>query len=173
MARDADPASSTRRIVTRAALLLVPLVAGAIAAPRLLGHLGAGGAGRAPAESAFRPPTEDEIETSAEADRRLAEAERGWRKSTVIVPEDARPDASGETVRRFQGFGISVESAPEGARVLVNGADKGETPLVASVECTPGDPVRIELQKPPLSPQQRVTTCRADALVELSVKLAR
>jgi hypothetical protein len=171
MARDSDPGPSTRRIVIRAAVLVAPLVASAMAAPGVLGYFRARNEAHARTEAGFRPPTDEEIEAAAKAARNLAKAERGWQRITVITPQDGRSDASGETVRRFQGFGVAVESAPEGARVLVNGADKGETPLVASVACAPGDAVEIEVKKPPLPAQRRVTVCRADALVELSIDL--
>ena len=171
MARDTAPAASARRIIARALLLLIPIVVAAVAAPRLLGQVHPGRA-RAP-EPRFRPPTDDEIEAAGRAERRLAEAQRGWERTSVIAPQDGRRDGRGEVVRWFQGFGVSVESTPGAARVLVDGRDVGQSPLVASVQCEPGDAVQIEVRKPPLPAQRRVTTCRRDALVELSFHLSR
>jgi len=162
--------ASTRRVVVRAALLLAPVLALSLAAPRLLERLGPSRGGQASAPVA-RPPTEEEIRASQRADERLAEAEEGWRRSTPIDPAEAAPDASGERVRWFPGFGVSVESNPGGASVLVNGRDLGRTPLTASVKCTPGEAVEVEVRRDGHRPHRQTTRCREDQLVELSVEL--
>ncbi len=162
--------SSTRRIVYRAVLLLLPVVALAAATPWVLARLRPG-AGRAAAEARReRPPTDEEIRAARRADDRLARAEEAWEGSTAIAPSDSVANASGERVRWFQGFGLSIESDPPGARVLVNGQDEGETPLTTSVDCTPGDVVRVEVRSPARG-QGRTTPCRADQLVEMSFRL--
>jgi hypothetical protein len=170
MALDREPSASTRRILIRATLLLVPLLAAAAGAPFVLRQL------RSPVEPPRRerPPTEEEIAASASADRELARTERRtWERATYLAPAAARRDDSGEVTSRFEGFGISVETEPAGARVVVDGADLGETPLVASVHCTPGEVVRVRLERPPLRGQERATTCRENTLVELAAKLSR
>ncbi len=194
MTLDRDPAAASRRFVLRAALLVAPLVLGAIGAPFLVRHLRAGapaapllirqlrGGAPAPAPAADeprepprdRPPTSEEIAEAARAQRELGRtAERTWGKAVHLAPQDARLDASGEATSRFEGFGVSVESEPAGAHVFVDGQDLGETPLVASVSCEPGARVVVRVVKPPLAPAERITTCRRDTLVALSAKLRR
>lgn len=164
-----DPQASARRIAVRAALLLAPLVLLALATPWLLRSL-------RPAEPPPPPPrekapTEEQLSEARRAERRLADARKGWEGSTVIAGKDAVQDASGERVRWFQGFGVSVESRPSGARVRVDGEELGETPLTASIACEPGAPVVVELRKGPGAPVHRTTRCRKDQLVELTVDL--
>jgi hypothetical protein len=171
MPLDHEPSSSARRIIIRAALLLVPLLAAAVGAPYVLRQLHGGPPAQGPRE---RPPTDEEIAARAKAEKKLAGAEQAvWDGASHIAPQEARVDASGERINRFQGFGVSVESEPAGARVIVNGEDLGETPLVASVRCDPGAKVQLRVEKPPLAPATRTTTCRADTLVELAFKLRR
>lgn len=171
MALDRDSSASTRRIIIRAALLMLPLLAAAAGAPFFLRHLRGAPVEAPPRE---RPPTAEELAASAKAERELARTERRtWEGATYLAPADARREDSGEVTSRFHGFGISVETEPAGARVLLHGEDLGETPLIASVDCTPGEVVRVRLERPPLRPQERSTTCRENTLVELSAKLSR
>ena len=142
MARD-GPAPSTRWTTTHTVLRAIPVVALAFAVPRLLDHLGVRDVDFAPSGL-----------------------------GVGVAVDDARHRAAGETLRSFRGFAVSVASAPPGARVLVDGRDMGEAPLVAPVRCAPGDPVHVEVRKPAFGAEHRVTTCRADTLVELSVELA-
>jgi len=160
--------SSARRIVVRAALLLLALLAVAGAAPWAIDKLRWRSAAPVPGD---RPPTEEELRASSEADARLADVEHAWQGSTSISATDASLDASGERVRWFQGFGVSVESVPAGATVVVNGEERGETPITTSVECKPGEPVRVEIRKQGLRAVRRSTRCRQDQLVELAVQL--
>lgn len=164
-----DPQAATRRIVVRAALLLAPLLGLALATPWLLRSLRP--AEPPPPPSRERPPTEEQLSEARRAERRLAEARKGWEGSTAIAGEDAVPDGSGERVRWFQGFGLSVETRPSGARVLVGGRELGQTPLTASVACKPGEPVVVELRRGAGPPVRRTTRCRRDQLVELTVDL--
>lgn len=106
------------------------------------------------------------------AEQRLARLEQEHLShSTVIAPDEAQRTATGEHVRRFLGFGLSVESRPSHATVLVNGREVGETPLVTSVDCAPGAKVSVEVRKGLLAPQRRQTRCRENELVELRVEL--
>ena len=196
MTVDRDPAAASRRFIFRAALLVAPLVLGAIGAPYLLRQHGAGApAAKAPHKSALesqlesqlgspvesprepprdRPPTSEEIAAAEHAHRELGKtAERTWGRAVHLSPQDARLDAAGEVTSRFEGFGVSVETEPAGAHVFVDGQDLGETPLVASVSCELGARVVVRLVKPPLAPAERATTCRRDTLVALSAKLRR
>ena len=162
--------SSTRRIVGRALGLVLPLCALAAATPWLWREWH--GRTVSTAGRGDRAPTEEEIQTSRRADDRLAEVERkAWGETTTIVPGEVQRDDSGERVRWFAGFGLSVESKPSGARVLVNGEEMGTTPLTTSVNCGVGEEVRVEIHKDGFRPTSRVTHCRADQLVELAVDL--
>jgi hypothetical protein len=76
-------------------------------------------------------------------------------------------------VAPFEGFGLSVESRPAGARVLVDGRDAGETPIVTTVDCAPGQPVEVRVERRGFRSARREVRCRADALLELSFPLAR
>jgi len=164
-----DPSARIRRFALLALAALAVASAGAWALSAWWGR------GRPPAErTGFEPPSQAELDAAARAERDLARVEtRGLERSSVLAPEEARADGSGERVRRFQGFGVSVESVPAGARVVVNGADLGETPLVAGVSCAPGERVEVRVAKPGWREARHPTTCRADALVELHVELVR
>jgi hypothetical protein len=159
-----EPRTSSGRVAVWVALALLVVAVVGISWPALvprLRRLAEAPAAAPPAATPARGP----------APQKLAEAERKWGESTAIVPSESVPDASGERVRWFQGFGLSVESRPAGASVLVNGRDLGRTPLVTSVECDPGDPVRVELRKPPRHAALRTLRCRKDQLVELTFDL--
>lgn len=169
---DREQTASLRRIVLRAVLPCAALVALAVATPRALSWYRhrAEAPPAAPAVGFDRPPTHEELAAARDAERELARARQAF-GTNAIVPADAQPDAAGEKVRWFQGFGLSVQSAPPGAQVVVDGQDKGQTPLVTSVECTVGEPVAVEVRKPGRKPQRRTTVCRKDQLVELEIQL--
>jgi hypothetical protein len=165
-----DPSSTrTRRFVLLALGALAVVAGGAWALSSVLGR----GQPVATARTGFEPPSQAEIDAAAGAERGLARTEtRALENATVIAPEEPSLDpASGERVRRFDGFGLSVDSTPPGARVLVNGRELGETPLVASVACKPGDPIEVRVVAPGRREARRKTSCRADRLVELAFEL--
>jgi hypothetical protein len=142
-------------------------------APGSAGPSGRSGGGISLPATAPEAPTSAQIEAAREADLAAARAQKGWQAVETMAPRQARRDASGELVAPFQGFGLSVESVPPGATVRVGGRDVGETPLVTSVDCRPGDPVEVRVEKRPLRSQVRTVRCRADALLTLQVALAR
>lgn len=187
-----DPAGAARRLVWRAALLVLPMVALAFAAPRVLRLLrpdavrqaeplaalrqGAAGLPAAPNEEAPPPkppeaPTPDQIEAAREAQVALGRAQEGWEKVTVIMPRAAGTGADGLETLPFDGFALSVDSAPSGAEVRVDGRPLGETPLLASVKCAPGSDLKVRVEKPPLAPRERSVRCAENALVRLAVRL--
>lgn len=169
---DREQHSSVRRIGLRAAFLVLPLVGIALVAPRAVTWLRQRGDAGPPAGGGFgRPATAEELAAAEKAERRLARVEKAWGGRETIVPGEAVPDASGERVRWFQGFGISVESRPSGAEVRVNGGVVGQTPLTSSIDCLPGEPVEVEVRKAPAPAQRRTVACRKDQLVELVVEL--
>jgi hypothetical protein len=129
-----------------------------------------GAAGRA-APPPGAGPTPEQIAKAAEAQEALRRAEKGWESVTLIAPRAAKRGEDGLETLPFQGFGVSVESVPEGARVIVGGEELGETPLVAGVRCAPGTEVTVRIEKAPRPAQERVLRCRPDTLVKLAVRL--
>jgi hypothetical protein len=118
-------------------------------------------------------PTPGQIEGAREARVALGKAERGWEKVTVIAPRALSPGADGTTTVPFDGFAVSVESEPAGARVALDGRPLGETPVMASVQCVPGASLEVVVEKETLPPQRVPVRCRADTLVKLSLRLAK
>jgi len=189
-----DDTPSAGRFTRWAVLLVLPLILAAIAIPRVLERLrttrqavpaalasaARSGAGAAEPAAAPEPPRHPEAPSTGEIEAaRAAEVEatrlkqRHLAASTTITPREAVVTADGEKVAPFQGFGLSVDSSPPGARVLVGGKEVGETPIVTSVDCAPGDAVEVGVEKRGLRPVRRTVRCRADALLELRFTLAR
>jgi len=143
---------SPRRVVLLAAALLALAVALALAGRSLL---------RSP-ESVARAANEDLARIEA----------KGWSRAEILSPNRERLDPeTGEVTAPFQGFGISVDSTPAGARVLVDGGEMGDTPLVASMDCEPGREVEVRVEKAGYRAQRRAVRCRADTLVRFGVRL--
>lgn len=86
------------------------------------------------------------------------------------IETEAEP-GSGEQVAPFSGFAVSVETEPEDALVTIAGVERGESPVLAGVECKPGTKVPIRVEKPGFRPARATTVCRVDALVKLTVRL--
>ncbi len=118
-------------------------------------------------------PTTAQIEAARAAQEALIEAQKGWRTVETMAPREARPDASGDLVAPFEGFGLSVESTPPGATVLVGGRDVGETPLVTTVDCRPGAEVDLRVARKGWRSQARLVRCREDALVTVRFALVK
>jgi len=158
-----------------AAFLVLPLVLGAFFLPGLVRSLRGASATGEP-QAAARPPetpTPDQIEAAREAEEAYAKAKVGWTKSQTFAPREPERDASGSMVSPFQGFGVAVESTPPGAQVAVNGQALGQTPLVASVPCRPGQALDLSLTLPGHQVHRRGLRCRADTLQHLTVELKR
>jgi hypothetical protein len=79
----------------------------------------------------------------------------------------------GEETAPFSGFAISVETEPPGAIVTIAGVPRGEAPVLANVECTPGARLAVAAEKEGFRPARAETSCRADTLVKLTVRLER
>ena len=119
-------------------------------------------------------PTVDQIEASRSAELEAGRIQRrNLEGATSYTPRSSTLGADGERTAPFHGFGLSIESSPPGALVRVDGAEVGETPLVASVACQPGKELMVVLERPGLRPARRQVRCRADALLELSFTLTR
>ncbi|HEX9052300.1 MAG TPA: PEGA domain-containing protein [Anaeromyxobacter sp.] len=105
---------------------------------------------------------------------RSLEAGEDAARGRVLDPIRPRADArTGEQVAPFSGFAVSVETEPAGALVSVGGVPRGEAPVLAGLDCAPGDRVEISAQKAGYAVARTGTTCRRDALVKLTVRLAR
>ncbi|HEY6101559.1 MAG TPA: PEGA domain-containing protein [Anaeromyxobacter sp.] len=86
--------------------------------------------------------------------------------------ETAAEPATGEQIAPFSGFAVSVETEPEDALVTIAGVERGESPVLAGVECKPGTKVPVRVEKSGFRPARATTTCRADTLVKLTLRLA-
>jgi hypothetical protein len=92
----------------------------------------------------------------------------------LLEPIQPRADAqTGEQVAPFSGFAVSVDTVPGGALVSVGGVPRGEAPVLAGLECSPGDQVEITAEKSGFAVARTTTLCRADTLVKLTVRLRR
>ncbi|MFO0582689.1 MAG: PEGA domain-containing protein [Anaeromyxobacter sp.] len=171
-----------RRFALWAASLALPLVAGAFLVPRLLRPPAVPAGALAPADPAAAqgpaaaPPRHPEQPTSEELEKarwaataHAALEQRNLEKAEVFAPRD---DA-GDAWRPFDGFGLSIDSAPEGARVTVNGQDLGEAPVLTSFPCEPGADVVVRAVAKGYRPFERKIACRKDAILAFTAKLAR
>ncbi len=92
----------------------------------------------------------------------------------VLRPLNTAADpATGERTAPFDGFAVSVDTQPPGALVLVGGVPRGEAPVLAGVDCDPGEDVEIKAEKAGFRPARARTLCRSDTLVKLVVRLRR
>jgi hypothetical protein len=104
----------------------------------------------------------------------LESIEAAGDRGRVLEPIRPRADAqTGEQVAPFSGFAVSVDTEPASALVSVGGVPRGEAPVLAGLDCAPGSAVEISAQKAGYAVARTSTTCRRDALVKLTVRLAR
>lgn len=97
----------------------------------------------------------------------LTKEERaGWANARTLSPSDD-PGPQGEQVVPFEGFAIAADSEPPGAEVSADGRALGQTPLVAGVECVPGQPLVVRFRFTGKAVRERTIACRADGLVKL------
>jgi hypothetical protein len=89
----------------------------------------------------------------------------------LLAPLAVRAEGD-ELTAEFSGFAVSVDTEPPGAVVTIAGARRGEAPVLAGVECAPGAAVDVVAELPGRKPARRATTCRADTLVKLTLRLA-
>ena len=80
---------------------------------------------------------------------------------------------TGEQVAPFSGFAVSVDTDPAGALVSVDGVPRGEAPVIAGVDCSPGDRVELAAERAGFPVTRTWTTCRRDTLVKVTVRLRR
>lgn len=104
--------------------------------------------------------------TSGEAPARRGEA--------ALTPLEARLDpATGEEVAPFSGFALSVETEPAGALVTVDGTPRGEAPVLAGLDCTPGHRIEVRAERRGQRAARATVLCRRDALVKLTLHLGK
>jgi len=105
----------------------------------------------------------------------LADLEReeraSWANAQILAPADDRTPPDGEQVLPFERFGISADSEPAGAEVLVGDRLLGQTPLMVAVECAPGERLAVRFRLPGRPARELSTSCRSDGLVKLRAKL--
>jgi hypothetical protein len=91
----------------------------------------------------------------------------------ALPPLEAEHDQrTGEDVAPFSGFAVSVETVPPGALVVVDGVARGEAPVLAGLDCSPGREIEIRAEAAGRRAAARVA-CRTDALVKVTLRLER
>jgi hypothetical protein len=170
-------AAAARRIALAAAVLVAVAAAGAVGLRGASRHLGAARRAAAAATTALDgsagPARGDQERSPPLSPAELADLQKSWIGSESIAPRSERLDAStGERVLPFHGFGLQVDTTPDGARVLVNGEEMGTSPLLTTVHCRPGEPVEVRAVRGERSATAS-TRCREDALVKVALSLGR
>jgi hypothetical protein len=173
-----DSSPSAGRFTRWAIGLVLPLVLSAAAMPWILEKVRAnrGAFPASASEPIHRPelPSSSEIEAATKSVNAAAKMEaQGMAGSTIYAPRGGKVAADGKRIAPFYGFGLSIESAPNGAIVHVAGRDVGETPILASVECDLGQELEVVVEKPGYRSARRAVPCRENVLVEVSFKLRR
>ena len=108
------------------------------------------------------------------APRSVPVLQAGSAAGSALDPIRPRADAqTGEQVAPFSGFAVSVDTEPSGALVSVDGVPRGEAPVIAGVDCSPGDRVELAAERTGFPVTRTWTTCRRDTLVKLTVRLRR
>ncbi len=79
------------------------------------------------------------------------------------VPELLRP--------RAKGFTVQVVSSPSAARVSIDGAARGSTPLFANVTCEQDQEVRITVEKQGFPAWRRTVRCRLGGELTVNARL--
>lgn len=72
-----------------------------------------------------------------------------------------------------EGFFARIHSTPGGARIRVDGKERGETPFFGNVECSPGERVVIEIDLTGFEIWRRELECRENGQLEVDAKLKR
>ncbi|HVP69180.1 MAG TPA: PEGA domain-containing protein [Anaeromyxobacteraceae bacterium] len=129
-------------------------------------------------EGGAEPRRRPDFPVSAEIDAARVSAETAARieqsnlsRADFFAPREDHATSDGDHVAPFEGFGLSIASTPGGARVIVNGEEMGETPLVTTVDCEPGDSVEVVVRKRGFRASNRQVRCRKDSLLEIAVAL--
>lgn len=168
--RESPHGRAVRRIVLVAAALVAVLGLSAYALRGVVERVAKARATALPSLEGLSPRVAPEPDRPSVSPEELAAMQQSWVGSESIAPRDDRVDATtGERTGAFHGFGLQIDGA-EGARVFVNGEEMGTSPLLTSVECRPGDEVRVRAVRGTES-ARAATTCREDVLVKLRLAL--
>lgn len=164
--RESPHARAIRRLVFMAAALVGVLGVSAFALRGVLDRVARARATALPAHGGLLPRAAPEPERPSVSPEELAALQRSWVGSESMAPRDDRVDsATGERTGVFHGFGLQIDGA-EGARVFVNGEEMGTSPLLTTVDCRPGDEVRVRAVRG-AEVARAATRCRKDVLVKL------
>ena len=89
----------------------------------------------------------------------------------------AKVAAGGNPVAGFfgpsKGFLARVGSQPPGAKVLIDGKVRGETPFLGNVACTQGQKIQLEIKAEGYAPWRREIDCREDGQLGVDAQLSR
>jgi hypothetical protein len=100
---------------------------------------------------------------------------------TMIAPVLGTPKAPEkldqvftEQTAPFDGAAILVvESEPENASVRIDGSDKGNTPASITLDCVPGTPIRVEVERKGYASAQHLTLCRKNTMIKVHARLLK
>jgi hypothetical protein len=109
----------------------------------------------------------------AAAPERRSEPAQEIDTSHYLTPLRTAPAGAGEETAPFSGFAISVETDPPGGMVTIGGVPRGEAPVLANLDCRAGAKIAVAAEKAGFRRARAQTTCRADTLVKLTVRLER
>jgi hypothetical protein len=70
-----------------------------------------------------------------------------------------------------KGFMVQALSEPGGARIEIDGRDRGFTPFLGNVSCREGEDVVLTVRAPGYQPWQRKVACREDGQLEIKAQL--
>ncbi len=78
-----------------------------------------------------------------------------------------------EETAEFDGAILMLESEPEGAALVVNGKDEGETPISVGLDCKPGARLVIEFTLRGYERAKHTTRCPENALLKVTARLRK
>ena len=94
---------------------------------------------------------------------------------TKVLPKLANESTDRElSTEDYSGFGLLVDSTPDGAMVSRKGEELGETPLAqGELECGWGEPLVLTITKAGYHPWSYEGACRQDAMLHLTATLKK
>lgn len=91
----------------------------------------------------------------------------------AVHPLTRAAGLDGFLVPAASGFLLRVSSEPPGAKLWVDGADRGIVPLFTNVVCQEGQIVRLRVSRDGLPPWEREVGCREGQTLIVRARLGR